>query len=347
MKRRSFLTVTGGAAMAASRRVPAEDDPGNIKIAHIVPSGAADDFLRFCRQIGLRWVRLNHSGDPGVDALREVQKRFAQHGLSIYSATHGSYRSLRIQLGRPGRDEDIETYRTFLRSLGKLGIAVAPYDFHPANTYTTSEVERRGYRAREFSESDFRARVEKRAFERDYSAADMWGFYTYFVKAALPAAEEAGVSLALHPDDPPLAVMNGVAKLFVNYAGYRKAEEIAGPSRHWGLRLCVGTWAEGGASMGKDVFAMIRDFGGRGKLFDIDFRNVSGVMPRFAEACLDDGDLDMYRVMRALREVKYASGMVPDHIPRLDGDGREQRAGLAYSIAYMRGLLRRANEEAG
>jgi mannonate dehydratase len=99
--------------------------------------------------------------------------------------------------------------------------------------------------------------------------------------------------------------------------------------------------------MGKDVFGMIRDFGGRGKLFDIDFRNVSSPLPHFVEAFPDDGYLDMYQVMKTLREVRYSSGLVPDHIPQLSGDGRERRAGLAYCIANFRALLRRANQEAG
>jgi mannonate dehydratase len=99
--------------------------------------------------------------------------------------------------------------------------------------------------------------------------------------------------------------------------------------------------------MGKDVFAMIRDFGGRGKLFDIDFRNVNTTLPVFHETLPDDGYLDMYKVMRALREVRYAGGLVPDHLPEMAGDGPEKRAALAYAIAYLRALLKRANEEVG
>ena len=83
------------------------------------------------------------------------------------------------------------------------------------------------------------------------------------------------MKLALHPDDPPLAKMNGVAKLFTHYDGYRRAEQIAGNSRNWGLTFCVGTWSEGGDRMGKNVFEMIRDFGGRGKIFEVHFRNVT------------------------------------------------------------------------
>ncbi len=341
--RRDFLRLAGALPSFAAAAEPS----GNIKIAHIIRWNVSDDFLLFCKQIGLEWARLIYNDDPHVDKLRAVQQRFERYGIRIYSGVHFAYRSLKVQLGQPGRDEDIATYRTFLRSLGKLGIPVAAYDFHPANTYTTATVKRRGYTAREFNERDFRTKIEKQRFHREYSAEDIWDTYTYFVKAVLPVAEEAGVRMALHPDDPPLAKMNGVAKLFVHYDGYKRAEQIAGASKHWGLRLCVGTWAEGGDQMGKDVFGMIRDFGGRGKLFDIDFRNVSGTMPHFVEAFPDDGYVDMYQVIKTLREVRYSSGLVPDHIPLLAGDGKEKRAGLAYCIAMFKSWLARANAELG
>ena len=135
-----------------------EYDPENTKIAHAIGANASNDDLLFLKQIGLRWVRLHYGDwDADVDRLREVQKRFAQYGLQIYSASHPAYRSLKIQLGQPGRDEDIELYCAFIRCLGKLGIPVAIYDFHPANTYTTNHVERRGYIAREFDLHEFRS----------------------------------------------------------------------------------------------------------------------------------------------------------------------------------------------
>jgi mannonate dehydratase len=352
--RRRFLQTALGAAAAplVAQRAPkviGEDDPANTKIAHRINARTVtDDDLQFLQQIGMRWARLEFGdGDTSLDYLRATQQRFARFGMRVFSGVHYAYRSLRVQLGQPGRDQDIETYCRFLRDLGKLEIPVASYDFHPANTYTTSHVQRRGYTAREFNLDDFRKKIEKQRFEREYSAEDIWSYYTYFMKAVLPVAEEAGVKLALHPDDPPVARMNGVAKLFTHYEGYRRAEQIAGNSRHWGLTFCVGTWSEGGDRMGKNVFEMIRDFGGRGKIFEVHFRNVSGPLPHFVETFPDDGYLDMYQVMKALRQVRFDGAAEPDHVPRLAGDTGILRAGTAYCIVYMRTLLRRANEEVG
>jgi mannonate dehydratase len=337
------------AQAAPSRKpVPDEYDAGNIKLAHRVSSALGDDDLLFLKQIGLRWARVEFRlQDSSLDAMRQVQQRFARHGIQIFSATHPAYRSLKIQLGQNGRDADIEQYQAFLRNLGKLGIPLANYDFHPGNTYTTAQVQRRGYLAREFKLEDFRAKVEKQRFEREYSADEIWDYYAYFVRAVLPVAEKADVKLGLHPDDPPVAKMNGVAKIFTHYEGYRRAEQIAGTSRHWGLTFCVGTWAEGGDQMGKNVLEMIRDFGSRGKIFDVHFRNVTGPLPHFVETFPDDGYLDLYQVMKALRAVGFGGAMEPDHVPQLVGDRGMRPAGTAYCIASMRAMLRRANEEVG
>ena len=335
-------------AQSRARIVLDEYDPSNLKLAHRVSANIADDDLLFLKQAGLRWARVEFGeADVALDEIRATQQRFARYGVQIYSCVHYAYRSLDVQLGRPGRDRYIDMYRNFLRNLGRLGIPVSDYDFHPANTYTTSMVERRGYSTRQFSVSDFREKIEKRQFEREYSAEDIWDCYTYFVKAVLPVAEEANVKLALHPDDPPLAKMNGVAKLFVNYDGYRRAEQISGNSRHWGLTFCVGTWGEGGDQMGKSVLEMIRDFGGRGKIFDVHFRNVSSPLPTFVETFPDDGYMDLYQVMKALREVRFNGAVVPDHVPEFVRNKGIRRAGTAYCIACMRGMLRRANEEVG
>jgi mannonate dehydratase len=331
-----------------------ENAAGNVKLSHRVPDDISEDDLLFLKQIGLRWARVEFDRErSSFDELRKTQQRYERFGLKIYSGVHYAYRSTELQLGRPERDKDIEAYQTFLRNMGKLGIPVASYDFHPANTYTTDQVPTpRGYTAREFKLADFRNKVEKQRFEREYSADEIWANYTYFMKAVLPVAKEAGVRMALHPDDPPLAKMNGVAKVLVHYEGYRRAEEISDQiegkgSPHWGLTFCVGTWSEGGDQMGKNVFEMIRDFGGRKKILEIHFRNVTSPLPNFVETFPDEGYMDMYQVMKALRQVRFDGMMVPDHVPPLAGDKGINRAGTAYCIAYMRALLRRANEEVG
>lgn len=349
MLRRSFLSLPALPSLVSGKPKIDEYDPANIKLSHrMVIRSLTDEDLQFLQQLGIRWCRIEFGDQAPYDFMKATVDRLARFNMKIYSGVHYAYRHLDVQLGRGKRDEIIETYCQFLRDCGRLGIPVSNYDWHPANTYTTAIIETpRGYKAREFSVDDFRKKVEKQAFDREYSAEEIWGTYTYFMKAVLPVAEKANVKLALHPDDPPLAKMNGVAKVLTHYDGYARAERIAGGSKHWGLTFCVGTWSEGGTQMGKDVFGMIQDFGGRGKILDIHFRNVSSPLPKFHETFPEDGYQDMYGVMKALRRVKFNGTIVPDHVPELAGDKGMRRAGVAYCIAQMRGLLIRANEEVG
>ena len=327
-----------------------EHADGGIKIAvKIAVPTITDDELLFLKQIGLGWLHADFvDAEPSFDYIKSTQERFDRYGLRIHCALSNTYRSKKIQLGQPGRDKDIERFNTFLQDCGRLRIPTSHIDFHPGNTYTTSMITTpRGYKVRQFDLSDFRNRVEKQMYEREYSADDIWSNYTYFLRAVLPEAEKAGVLLAHHPDDPPLAKMNGVAKVFINYAGYKHAEDVAaGGSKNWGLCLCVGTWLEGGDTMGKDVLGMINDFGGRGKIFTVHFRNVSSPLPRFHETFQDDGYRDMYKVMKALRQVRSNASLIPDHYPELAGDANRRMAN-AYMISQMRTLLRRAEEEVG
>jgi mannonate dehydratase len=107
----------------------------------------------------------------------------------------------------------------------------------------------------------------------------------------------------------------------------------------------VGCWLEGGTEIGADVVEAIRFFGRQRKLFKVHFRNVSNPLPQpWRETFIDDGYMDMHRVMQALREVEYDGCIIPDHIPGMVGG---HHAGLAYSIAYMRALVQAVNNEAG
>jgi mannonate dehydratase len=181
-----------------------------------------------------------------------------------------------------------------------------------------------------------------------------------------PVAEEAGVRIGIHPDDPPQPVLAGVPRcIFGNFEGYKRAMEIA-DSPNVGLCLCCGTWLEGGKGLtGKDPAEMIRYFGAQKKIFKIHFRNVSAPLPHFIETFMDNGYYDMYKIMKALREVNFDGIVIPDHIPGLGRptsssvsgsgsagtsaprpSGNLNETGIAYSIAYMRALRDRANREA-
>jgi len=281
-RRDAFRTLVSSAALpalapAAKPRIE-EYDLGNIKLSHRMPIRSMnDEDLLFLQQIGVRWARIEFGNSADAATIKATQERLAKFGMKIYSAVHYAYRELDVQLGRGRRDELIETYCTFLKDCGQLGIPVANYDWHPANTSTTAEIMTpRRYKARQFKLSDFRSKIEKQAFDREYSADDIWATYTYFMKAVLPVAEKAGVKLALHPDDPPMSPLKHQERIVISPEAFARVFRFNDSPAN-GMCFCQGSFA----SMGDhDIPALIRRFGKR--IHYVHFRDVEGPCRGFA-----------------------------------------------------------------
>ncbi|NLF00449.1 MAG: D-mannonate dehydratase, partial [Anaerolineales bacterium] len=182
---------------------------------------------------------------------------------------------------------------------------------------------------------------EPLSHRRVYSEDELWENYTYFIRQVVPVAEETNIFIGIHPDDPPVYPLGGIPRcIFGTFEGYQRALEIAN-SPNIGVCLCVGCWLEGGAGMGADVIEAIRFFGEQRKLFKVHLRNVTAPMPEgFAETYLDNGYMDMLKVVEALQEVGFDGAIMSDHRPRMVGG---DRAAEAYSIGYMRALIRAAS----
>jgi len=329
--------------------------PG-IQIGTSISSDADDEDLQFLQQLGVEWAMLNVN-DPAhhtVEHYLRFNERFGRYGVQVYRiAHHGVHNVPEITLGLPGRDEKIEELCAFIRNLGAAGIRYHTYAHMGNGIWSTGHTEGRGgVRARVLDVADAKGVWNGRVFEgeltngRLYSEDELWDNYEYLIRRLAPVAEEAGVFVGVHPDDPPVYALGGVPRcIFGTFAGYRRALEIA-DSPNIGVCLCVGCWLEGGAAgMGCDVIEAIRHFGRQGKLFKVHFRNVTNPMLEpWRETFIDDGYQDMHQVMRALREVAFDGCIIPDHIPRMLGG---TRPGHAYSIAYMRALVQAVNNEFG
>jgi mannonate dehydratase len=178
-------------------------------------------------------------------------------------------------------------------------------------------------------------------FGREYSKDEIWENYTHFIKQVAPVAEEAKVRIGFHPSDPPTPSMFGVAHIFANFDDYKKAMKIAN-SPNVGVCMCCGTWLEGGTAMGIDTVGAIHYFASKKQLFEIHFRTVSSTLPHFNETYVDYGYYDMYKIMKALVEVKYDGIVELDHsVPMVGG----LRTYEAFALGYMRALLQRAQAE--
>jgi mannonate dehydratase len=332
--------------------------PG-IKIEPGMSADAPDDELQLARQMGFEYVQVYGPGSgspdlsgaapgtfiPSYDYLARVVERFQRAGLKIYN--WGNWRNEAIIRGLPHRDEVIAGYAGMLRALGRVGIPCTTYahwSVVPELFRTEAEPIRGGARAPGFDVAKASPVLAQLRHGREYSEQEIWDNFAYFITRAAPAAEDAGVWIAMHPDDPPLPSVAGVPRcIFSSFAGYERALEIA-DSPNVGVCLCTGCWLEGGEGMGKGVVEAIHAFGAMGKLFHVHFRNVSAPLPHFVETFVDAGYMDMYLVMKALREVDYRGGVAPEHTPAMAG---QRRTGVAFTFGYVKALLERANAEVG
>jgi mannonate dehydratase len=278
--------------------------------AQITPEPTQED-LDFIRQMGVEYVVLWTGGDKASYEYYASRKElFEAAGLKVYGFGSSSVHNQDvITLGLPGREEKIEEYKTHLRNLGKAGIPYTTYA-HMANGIwsTEKELTRGNAPARAFDLE----KAEKgwwigREYDgplthgRTYSEEEIWENFIYFIEQVAPVAEEANVRIGIHPDDPPVYGLGGVPRcVFGNFEGYRRALEIA-DSPNVGMCLCVGCWLEG-AQGGRNIFETIRYFSERKKLSG-PFHNVDQPLPHFVETFIDDGYMDMYQVMKALRAV--------------------------------------------
>jgi mannonate dehydratase len=358
-RRRFGRTALGGALSGAAmlqRAVAAfatthPNAPG-IKVSVQVGSDPSEEDLQFVRQLGAEYVNIWTNAEAATyENFMRLRKNVEGAGLKVWNIGNLNVHNMEeVTLNLPGRDKKIEEYKAYLHNLGKAGITYTTYA-HMGNGIWSTEPEttRGAAKARAFDLAkakhgywNGKVFTGPLTHGRVYTKEEIWDNYTYFIKAIVPVAEQEGVRIGIHPDDPPVPELGGVPRcIFGNFDGYQRALAIAN-SPNIGVCLCAGTWLEGGKLMGKDVVEAIHSFGSQGKLFKVHFRNVSAPLPHFVEAFVDNGYMDMYKVMKALREVNFDGVVIPDHIPEMIGGGR---AGTAYSIAYMKALVARVNAE--
>jgi mannonate dehydratase len=324
-----------------------------IKLSVQVSSDPPEDELQFVRQLGVGYVNIWTQGKNATyENFLRLRRKVEASGLKVWNIGNIDVHNMEeVTLNLPGRDRKIEDYKAYLRQIGKVGgISYTTYAHMGNGIWSTQREFTRGgapTRAFDLAKADKgywggKTFTGPLTHGRVYSKEEIWENYAHFVKAVVPVAEEQGIRIGIHPDDPPVPELGGVPRcIFSSFDGYKRALEIAN-TPNVGICLCVGCWLEGGKLMGKDVLETIRYFGQRGKIFKVHFRNVSTPLPHFVETFLDNGYMDMYQVMKALREVNFNGVVIADHIPELSGGSR---VGTAYSIAYMRALLERANAE--
>jgi mannonate dehydratase len=168
------------------------------------------------------------------------------------------------------------------------------------------------------------------------TSEQLWQRLADFLNAVIPVAEQAGVTLAAHPDDPPLPVLRGQPRLVYQPRLYQRLIDLK-PSPRNALEFCVGTLAE---MTEGNVYEAVDHYSRQGKLAYVHLRNVTGKAPHYRETFIDDGDVDALRVLEILQQNHFDGVIVPDHTPQMDC-GAPWHAGMAFALGYFRAVLQR------
>jgi mannonate dehydratase len=238
----------------------------------------------------------------------------------------------------PGRDEEIATVCTLLENMGKLGVPVWCYewmtDFNWMRT-NTNTISRGGSLVTSYDDA-----LMQHAPPTEYgpiSDEELWRNLDYFLHKILPVAEKWDVQLAMHPDDPPLSPIRGVARIMRSVENFQRLLDLV-PSPMNGITLCQGNFT----LMTDDLPGVIDHFGRQEKIFFVHFRDVRGTPEKFEETWHDAGKTDMLACMQAYNEIGFEGVLRPDHVPTIEGDDNANAGyssfGRLYALGYIRGL---------
>lgn len=279
-----------------------------------------------------------------VEAIKTDQEIFADHGFTVVAIEDTPPMDL-IRLAAPGRDEQIDHVITQIKAMGKLGIPLLSYNWMAISCWTRTDVAAEGRAGALVTRFDL-ADAEKLpplAEDGSVTPEQLWDALQYFLDAVVPVAEAAGVTLSLHPDDPPLGAVRGIPRIMNSVEAYERALAMNSSAAN-AVTLCQGNFT----LMTEDLPSVIRALGPR--IAFVHFRDVIGTADSFTETFHDEGKTDMAACMRAYSEIGFEGPMRPDHVPTMHGETNDNPSygalGRIYALGYIRGLYQSAYGEA-
>ena len=256
-----------------------------------------------------------------------------------------------ILLDGPQRARHIENVKTILRRLGEAGIPIMGYNFSIAGVAgrTKGPYARGGAPAVGMEGPYDRPMPQGMAWnmvvdptalqrppvpEPSATPAQLWSRLERFLEEVLPVAEQAGVRLALHPDDPPLPTIRGQPRLVYQPQLYQRVIDL-NPSPSNTLEFCVGTLAE---MTDGNIYDVVDQYSRQHRLGYVHLRNVRDKAPHYKETFIDDGVVDVLRVLAILRRNGFEGVIIPDHAPQMSC-AAPWHAGMAYALGYLKAGL--------
>jgi mannonate dehydratase len=244
--------------------------------------------------------------------------------------------------------QQLENVKTIIRRLGQAGIPIMGYNFSIAGVcgritgaFARGDAESVGMDVA-FDSPMPNGMVWNMVYDPNAPAGtvrpathdELWSRLDEFLQEIIPVAEEAGVTLAAHPDDPPMPTMRGQPRLVYQPQHYQRLLDLR-PSRANALEFCLGSLAE---MTEGDIYEATDRYSRQGKLAYVHFRNVRGKVPSYRETFVDDGDIDMPKILQILERNGFDGVLVPDHTPQMNC-AAPWHAGMAYALGYMRALI--------
>jgi mannonate dehydratase len=331
------------------------------------------DNLRFARQCGVTHIvvhyadyYLDHDKLPErfkgaygftsptepiwtYEELRDLRQMINDEGLALEALENfnpGFWHD--VLLDGPRKREQTENLKQLIRNVGRAGIPTFGYAFnlmnvwgHTHGPWARGQAETAGFLEPEETPIP-RGMVWNMVYDPGAPAEplipptreELWGRLEYFLTEIIPVAEEAGVVMAAHPDDPPLPVLRGAPRLLHHPALYQKLFDLV-PSRNNQAEFCVGTISEMAEG---DTYEAVETYSRQGKIAYVHLRNVRGKVPRYVEVFIDEGDTDLIRVLRILHKHGYDGVITPDHSPSLNC-AAPWHAGFAFALGYIKAAL--------
>ncbi len=313
-----------------------------MKLAFLFFGNKPDIKWKLCSQMGVKYaiakLAPELTGERDIsdfETLRKDKELFASEGFELIGLEGDQFDMTRIKLGLDGREEDAERYRRMLLNMGRLGITTLCYNFMPLGWFRTAKnIEERGGALVTGFDSEDALKLGDSGLGK-ISAEQLWDNYRWFIEQVMPTAEAAGVRMALHPDDPPVADLRGVARIFIDAGSIRKALSVSDSPSHC-LTFCQGTYK----TMGEDIPALIREWSGR--IAFVHIRDVEGTPGHFHETFHDNGPTDMAAMLKEYADAGFDGIIRSDHVPTMAGEDNSLPSygmnGNLFGIGYIKGL---------
>lgn len=353
MNRRNLLTTFAGALSAPALKAagpewPPREGSTTPRICLGVSPELSEAGMRHLKQIGVNYVLMGGPPSPWTEeSLRARMDRFKAGGIQVINMMLVGIND--VIWGRPGADAQIANFIASIRAAAKAGLPVIEYNFY-AHRLTEGYKEEPGRGGAGMTAYDYE--LSKNLPPKDgvgtHTRAQQLKRAEHFLKAVIPEAEKSGVRLALHPNDPPVPMSRGNEQLMASLDQWKAYLNLV-KSPHNGMTFDCGVTRE----MGEDPVAVCKYLSERDCINHVHFRNVRVRKPYidYTEVFLDEGQVNMFAVMRELVKHRYPRGLYPEHPRLIDMDrgntnnqypGGGGRVAEVYNVAYAKAMLQAA-----